>query len=34
VYKAMGHAVQDLAAATLVYARARAAGAGSTVSLS
>jgi ornithine cyclodeaminase/thiomorpholine-carboxylate dehydrogenase len=34
VYKAMGHAVEDLAAATLVYARARASGAGSTVSLS
>jgi alanine dehydrogenase len=33
-YKAMGHAVEDLAAATLVLERARATGAGSTVSLS
>ena len=34
VYKAMGHAVEDLAAGTLVLAAARATGTGSTVSLS
>jgi alanine dehydrogenase len=33
VYKAMGHAVEDLAAATLVYERARAEGVGSTIEL-
>jgi ornithine cyclodeaminase/thiomorpholine-carboxylate dehydrogenase len=33
VYKAMGHAVEDLAAATLVHARARALGAGASISL-
>ena len=33
VYKAMGHAVEDLAAATLVRARARAAGAGASIAL-
>jgi ornithine cyclodeaminase/thiomorpholine-carboxylate dehydrogenase len=33
VYKAMGHAVEDLAAATLVYERALAQGVGSTIEL-
>ena len=33
VYKAMGHAVEDLAAASLVYARARLEGAGTTIAL-
>jgi len=33
VYKSMGHAVEDLAAASLVYQEARARGAGSTVEL-
>jgi ornithine cyclodeaminase/alanine dehydrogenase-like protein (mu-crystallin family) len=33
VYKAMGHAVEDLAAAALVYERARAEGAGALLSL-
>jgi ornithine cyclodeaminase/alanine dehydrogenase-like protein (mu-crystallin family) len=33
VYKAMGHACEDLAAASLVYRRARAEGAGRTVEL-
>ena len=31
VYKAMGHACEDLAAASLVYRRAQQEGAGSTV---
>jgi ornithine cyclodeaminase/thiomorpholine-carboxylate dehydrogenase len=33
VYKAMGHAIEDLAAATLVYDRARAEGAGAMVAI-
>src|SRR5436190_7035985 len=33
VYKSMGHAVEDLAAASLVYTEAQARGAGSTVEL-
>jgi ornithine cyclodeaminase/thiomorpholine-carboxylate dehydrogenase len=33
VYKAMGHACEDLAAASLVYHRARQEGAGRTVVL-
>jgi ornithine cyclodeaminase/thiomorpholine-carboxylate dehydrogenase len=33
VYKAMGHAIEDLAAATLVYARARADGSGASIAL-
>ena len=33
VYKSMGHAVEDLAAASLVYRAAVAKGAGSTVEL-
>ena len=33
VYKAMGHAVEDLAAATLVLERARAEGVGGSVTL-
>jgi len=33
VYKAMGHACEDMAAASLVYRRAKQEGVGSTVSL-
>jgi len=33
VYKSMGHAVEDLAASSLVYNEAKARGAGSTVEL-
>ena len=33
VYKAMGHVVEDIAAAELVYAAARRSGAGTTITL-
>ena len=33
VYKAMGHVLEDIVAAELVYARATATGAGTTITL-